>query len=100
MQEHVHAETEGAAGAPEIPDRYADLRSWWRTPAAQEFIHRIYADIEQLEQKTGSRVRRRQARHGRSFTDALIRFVGARVKNSPTFLTDVVAIGASGPPLH
>jgi hypothetical protein len=76
MQEHVHAETEGAAGAPEIPDRYADLRSWWRTPAAQEFIHRIYADIEQLEQKTGSRVRRRQARHGRSFTDALIRFVG------------------------
>jgi len=65
-----------AARAPETLDRYADLRSQWRTDAAQKLIYQVYHDIAAHEQKVGSRVRGRRARTGVRFTEALERFVG------------------------
>jgi hypothetical protein len=65
-----------ASRAPEALDRYADLRSHWRTDPAHTLIHRIYWDVVGQEQKTGSRVRKRKVRSGVRFMDALMRFVG------------------------
>src|SRR5262249_35190751 len=65
-----------ASRAPETLDRYADLRSRWRTNAAEELIYRVYHDIADHERKIGSRVRGRLARTGVRFVDALMRFVG------------------------
>jgi len=65
-----------ASRADEALDRYADLRSQWRTRSAQEFIFRIYHDIADDEQASGRRVRRRLGRSGGRFVDALARFVG------------------------
>jgi len=52
------------------------LRSRGCTPAAHHLIARISDDIEELEQKTRSRVRKRRARSGTKFFHALDRFVG------------------------
>jgi hypothetical protein len=57
-------------------EHYADLRSRGRTSAADQLIARISDEIEELEQKTGSRVRKRRARSGAKFLHALERFVG------------------------
>jgi hypothetical protein len=57
-------------------ERYADLRSKGRTSAAHQLIARIYDDIEELEEKAVSRVRKRRARSGAKFFHALDRFVG------------------------
>ncbi len=57
-------------------ERYADLRSKGRTSAADQLIARICEAIEELEQKAGSRVRKRRARSGAKFIHALERFVG------------------------
>jgi hypothetical protein len=65
-----------ASRAPETLDRYADLRSRWRTNAAEELIYQVYHDIADHERKIGSRVRGRRARTGVKFVDALMRFVG------------------------
>ena len=65
-----------AARAPETLDRYAELRSRSRTPAATELIARISTDIEQHEQTVGSRVRQRRDRSSAKFTEALERLVG------------------------
>jgi hypothetical protein len=65
-----------ASRAPEALDRYADLRSHWRTDPAHTLIHRIYWDVVGQEQKIGSRVRKRKVRSGVRFMDALMRFVG------------------------
>jgi hypothetical protein len=60
----------------QLEERYADLRSKGRTAAAHQLIARICDDIEELEQKAGSRVRKRRARSGAKFFHALERFVG------------------------
>jgi len=65
-----------AARAPEKQDRYADLRTSCRTRSAHELILRVQADIEQLEQTTGSRVRKRRAQSATKFMSALERFIG------------------------
>jgi hypothetical protein len=65
-----------AARAPETLDRYAELRSRSRTPAATELIARVCTDIEQHEQTVGSRVRQRRDRSSAKFTEALERLVG------------------------
>lgn len=57
-------------------ERYADLRSRGRTSAADQLIARICEDIEELEQRAGSRVRKRRARSGAKFLHAVERFVG------------------------
>ncbi len=70
----------------EPEERYAALRSKGRTAAAHQLIARIYDDIGELEQKAGSRVRKRRARSGATFFHALERFVGdlLRVKGGTT----------------
>jgi hypothetical protein len=65
-----------AAPAPETLDRYAELRSRCRTPAARELITRLHADVDRYEQESGSRVRRRRERSSAKFTDALERIIG------------------------
>jgi hypothetical protein len=55
---------------------YAALLSQARTSSARELIFSIYHHITKHEQKTGNRVRRRRARSGVKFADALERFVG------------------------
>jgi hypothetical protein len=65
-----------AARAPETLDRFAELRSRSRTPAGTELIARVCTDIEQNEQKTGSRVRQRRDRSSAKFTEAVERLVG------------------------
>ena len=57
-------------------ERYADLHSRARTPAANQLIARIRDDIETLEGKVGSRVRKRREKSGAKFSDAIERFVG------------------------
>jgi len=57
-------------------ERYADLRSKGHTSAAHQLIAHICDDIEEQEQKAGSRVRKRRARSGAKFYHALERFVG------------------------
>ena len=57
-------------------ERYADLRSRARTPEANQLIARIRDDIETLEGKAGSRVRKRREKSGAKFSDAIERFVG------------------------
>jgi hypothetical protein len=57
-------------------ERYADLRSKGRTSSAHELVFGIYQEIVELEQKTGSRVRKRRVQSGVKFVDALERFVG------------------------
>jgi hypothetical protein len=57
-------------------ERYADLRSRASTPEAQRLIFRISEDIEGLERKLGSRVRKRRVKSGVKFVDAVERFVG------------------------
>lgn len=64
------------AGAPEIYDRYADLRSKCRTPSAHQLVHYLREELEQLEQKTGLRVHKRRAKSGAKLTEALERIVG------------------------
>jgi hypothetical protein len=65
-----------AARAPDTLDRYAELRSRSRTPAATELIARVCTDIEQHEQTVGNRVRRRRDRSSAKFSEALERLVG------------------------
>jgi hypothetical protein len=62
--------------ALETKERYADLRSKGRTTSARQVIARIRYDIEELEQKSGSRVRKRREQSGARFVEALERFVG------------------------
>jgi hypothetical protein len=70
------------------PDRYAALLSRCRTSAAQDLIFRLYGEIADWETKTKKRVRRRLARTGVVFTEALERLVGdllrARAANNGT----------------
>jgi hypothetical protein len=75
MQED-DAGNEGSAQAPETPDRYAELRSQWRTEAAHELIRHMYRRIADHEKTSGSRVLGRRARSGVRFEDALTRLVG------------------------
>ena len=56
--------------------RYADLRSRTRTSSAWDLVFNIYDKIAEHEQKTGSRVRKRHAKSGVKFADAIERFVG------------------------
>jgi hypothetical protein len=70
---HIIALIQAWANARE---RYADLHSRAHTPAASELIFRIYDDVAEHEQKTGNRVRKRRARSGVKFADALERFIG------------------------
>ena len=72
-------------------ERYADLRSRARTAAAHQLIARIYDDIEELEQKAGSRVRKRRERSGAKFPDAIERFVGDLLR---------AKAGTTAPALH
>jgi hypothetical protein len=65
-----------AARARETLDRYAEFRSRTRTPAATELIAGLCTDIEQHEQTTATRVRKRRDRSSARFTEALERFVG------------------------
>ena len=65
-----------AARAQERQDRYADLRSRCRSSAASELVFQVYRDISDWEQKNGKRIRRRRAKSGVPFVDALRRFVG------------------------
>jgi hypothetical protein len=57
-------------------EHYAGLRSKARTSAAHQLIARICDDIEELEQKAGSRLRKRRGRSGAKFFYAVERFVG------------------------
>ena len=57
-------------------DRFADLRSKARTPAAHQLIVRIRDDLEDLERRSGSRVRKRRVKSGAKFLEAIERFVG------------------------
>jgi hypothetical protein len=56
--------------------RYADLHSRARTPAAHQLIARIRNDLEELERHAQKRVRRRRAKSGAKFSEAIERFVG------------------------
>ena len=60
----------------EPKERYADLRSRTRTSSAWDLVFNIYDKIAEHEQKTGSRVRKRHAKSGVKFADAIERFVG------------------------
>jgi hypothetical protein len=58
-------------------ERWADLRSRARTPAAHELIARIRSDLEKLEeQKATGRVRKRRELSAAKFSGAIERFVG------------------------
>ncbi len=65
-----------AARAPSTLDCYADLRSRCRTSDAHRLMLRLRADIEDHEQATGGRVRKRRVRSVTRFRDALERIVG------------------------
>lgn len=60
--------------APE--DRYAALLSRCRSSPARKLTFDLYNEIADWEQKTKRRVRRRRARSGVVFVDAIERFVG------------------------
>ena len=57
-------------------DRYADLRSRCRSPAAYQLVVRIREEIEELERKTGTRTRKRRAKSAAKFSEATERFMG------------------------
>src|ERR1700738_5231347 len=57
-------------------ERYADLRSRARSSAAYELVFSIYHAIAEHEQQSGSRVRKRHAKSGVRFAQAIERFVG------------------------
>jgi hypothetical protein len=57
-------------------DRYADLLSRCRTSAARQLTFQLHTDIADWEQRSGKRVRRRLARTGVKYVDAIERFVG------------------------
>jgi hypothetical protein len=73
----VHSRIIGLITAwSQTKERYADLRSRARTPEARRLITRIRDDIEELERKLGSRVRKRREKSGEKLVDAIERFVG------------------------
>lgn len=57
-------------------ERYADLRSRARTPAAHLLVDHIREELEELEAQEHKRVRRRRAKAGTKFFGAIERFVG------------------------
>ena len=57
-------------------ERYADLRSKARTPAAHQLIDRIRDDLEELERQSRKRARKRREKSGAKFLEAIERFVG------------------------
>jgi hypothetical protein len=57
-------------------ERYADLHSRARTPPAHQLIARIRDDLEELERRARKRVRKRRAKSGAKFSEAIERFVG------------------------
>jgi hypothetical protein len=57
-------------------ERYADLHSRAHTPAAHQLIARIHEELEELERQAQKRVRKRRAKSGAKFSDAIERFVG------------------------
>ncbi len=57
-------------------ERYADLRSKARTPAAHQLFDRIRDDLEELEWQSGKRTRKRREKSGAKLLEAIERFVG------------------------
>lgn len=57
-------------------ERYADLRSKARTPAAHQLVARIRDDLEELERQGGKRARKRREKSGAKLLEAIERFVG------------------------
>jgi hypothetical protein len=57
-------------------ERYADLHSRARTPAAHQLIAHIRDDLEKLEQQSQKRVHKRRAKSGARFSEVIERFVG------------------------
>jgi hypothetical protein len=57
-------------------ERYADLHSRARTPAAQQLIARVRDDLEEREQRSHKRVYKRRAKSVAKFFEAVERFVG------------------------
>lgn len=57
-------------------ERYADLHSRARTPAAHQLIARIRDALEELERHAQKRVHKRRAKSGAKFSEAIERFVG------------------------
>jgi hypothetical protein len=57
-------------------ERYADLHSRARTPAAHQLIVRIRDDLEEVERRKQKRVHKRRAKSGAKFFEAVERFVG------------------------
>jgi hypothetical protein len=57
-------------------ERYADLHSRARTPAAHQLIARIRDDLEELERRSHKRVYKRRAKSVAKFFEAVERFVG------------------------
>jgi hypothetical protein len=64
------------ARAPEALDRFTELRSRSRTASANTLIGHLRVEVEQHEQRTSSRVRKRRDRSSAKFTEALERIVG------------------------
>ena len=87
-QQTKNADDNSPAAHTQPIERYADLRSKARTSSARELVFGIYPEIQELEQKTGSRVRKRRVQSGARFVDALERFVGDLLR---------VKAGTSGP---
>jgi hypothetical protein len=57
-------------------ERYADLHSRARTPAAYQLIAHIRDNLGELERRGSKRLRNRRAKSGAKFLDAIERFVG------------------------
>jgi hypothetical protein len=65
-----------AEEASETPERYASLLSRARSGSAQQIVARLSQEIEQHEQSTGARVRKRRAKSSAKLSEAVERFVG------------------------
>jgi hypothetical protein len=57
-------------------ERFADLRSRCRSPSAHALVLHVRNEIENLEQRTGSRVRNRRELSGAKFSEAVERITG------------------------
>src|SRR5262245_59204726 len=68
--------TETPAEMVERDDRYAALLNRCQTSAARQLTFRLHTDIADWEQRSGKRVRRRLARVGGRYVDAIECFVG------------------------
>ena len=71
-------------------ERYADLRSRARTSSAHELVFNIYHAIAEHEQQTGSRVRKRHAKSGVKFAEAIERFVGDLLRSRERSTTPAI----------